>query len=254
LLAQTIGRRTAELHLIMSQETSDPAFTPEPFDDFYRQSLYHSYVGLTSRRFEFLRQHYSDMAEDVRILAAKVLEQEDAIVSRFRAIFDQRVRSMRTGYHGRLHLGHLLVRNDDVIMFDFEGDPDLHLSERRIKRCPLRDVAGMLLSFGYAAQSSLRQLVSAERNELAALQRLRVWARFWYSHVSAAFLRGYWRTAKKAPYLPDSVDHQQLLLTTNLLERALLDIRAEITEKRDLAGMPLRIILHLLDAEAERRM
>jgi predicted trehalose synthase len=86
------------------------------------------------------------------------------------------------------------------------------------------------------------------------LQRLRVWARFWYSHVSAAFLRGYWRTAKNAPYLPESAAHQELLLSTHLLERALLDIRAEISEKRELAGMPLRVILHLLDAEAERKM
>jgi maltose alpha-D-glucosyltransferase / alpha-amylase len=252
--AEIMGKRAAELHLILAQDNPDPAFTPEPFNDFYRQSLYHSYVGLTSRRFEFLRQRYSEMAEELRVLAARVLEQEDAIVSKFRAIFDQRVKSMRTRYHGRLHLGHLLVRNDDVIMFDFEGDPDLHLSERRIKRCPLRDVASMLHSFGYAAQSSVRQLISAERNELTALQRLRVWARFWYSHVSAAFLRGYWRTAKNAPYLPDSAAHQELLLSTHLLERALLDIRAEISEKRELAGMPLRVILHLLDAEAERRM
>jgi maltose alpha-D-glucosyltransferase/alpha-amylase len=188
------------------------------------------------------------------VLAARVLEQEDAIVSRFRAIFDQRVKSMRTRYHGRLHLGHLLVRNGDVTMFDFEGDPNLHLSERRIKRCPLRDVASMLHSFGYAAQSSVRQLISAERNEMAALQRLRVWARFWYSHISAAFLRGYWITAKGAPYLPEPLEHQQLLLATNLLENALLDIRADISDKRELAGMPVRVILHLLDAEAERRM
>jgi maltose alpha-D-glucosyltransferase / alpha-amylase len=253
-LAETMGKRTAELHLIMAQDTSDPAFSPEPYNDFYRQSLYHGYVGLTSRRFEFVRQHYSEMAEDVRVLAAKVLEQEDAIISRFRAIFDQRIRSVRTRYHGRLHLSHFLVNHGDVIMFDFEGDPDLHLSERRIKRCPLRDVASMLHSFGYAAQSAARQLITAERNELAALQRLRTWGRFWYSHVSAAFLRGYWKTAKRAPYLPDSTEHQQLLLAANLLERALLDIRAEISEKRDLAGMPFRVILHLLDAEAERRM
>jgi maltose alpha-D-glucosyltransferase/alpha-amylase len=253
-LAETMGTRIAELHVILSEETPDPAFSPEPFNDFYRQSLYHSYVGLTSRRFEFLRQRYSDMPEDLRVLAARVLEQEDAIVSRFRAIFEQRIASVRTRYHGRLHLGHLLVRSGDVIMFDFQGDPDLHVSERRIKRCPLRDVASMLHSFGYAAQSAVRQRVSGERHEMAALQRLRVWGRFWYSHASAAFLRGYWRTAKNAPYLPNSAEHQQLLLAANLLEQALLDLRADISDNRELAGVPFRIILHLLNAEAERRM
>ncbi len=253
-LAQIMGKRTAEFHLILAHDSSDPAFAPEPFNDFYRQSLYHSYVALTSRRFEFLRQRYSDMTEFLRVLAAKVLEQEDAIISRFRAIFDQRIASMRTRYNGRLHLGHFLVTDGDVSMFDFAGDPDLPISERRIKRCPLRDVASMLVSFGYAAQSSARQLATGERNETAALQKLRVWGRFWYSHVSAAFLRGYWNAAKGAPYLPVSEAQQQLLLAVNLLERALLDIRDDISNKRDLAGMPFRLILHLLDAEAERRM
>ncbi len=253
-LAEIMGRRTAELHLIVAEPSSDPAFAPEPFNDFYRQSLYHGYVALTSRRFEFLRQRFSDMADPIRALASKVLEQEEPIISRFRAIFDQRIPSMRTRYNGRLHLGHLLVTNGDVTMFDFAGDPDLHLSERRIKRCPLRDVASILLSFGYAAQSSARQLAAGERNEMAILQRLRLWGRFWYSHVSAAYLRGYWKTAAGASYLPDSEAQQQLLLGANLLERALLDIRDDINSKNDLAGMPFRLILHLLDAEAERRI
>ncbi|MBV9302456.1 MAG: maltose alpha-D-glucosyltransferase [Acidobacteriaceae bacterium] len=254
LLAEIMGRRTAEIHLIMAHPTSDPAFAPEPYNDFYRQSLYHSYAGLTSRRFEFVRQRYSDMAEDVRVLAAKVLEQESAIESKFRAIFDRRVHSVRTRYNGRLHLGHFLITEGDVAMFDFEGDPDVPLSERRIKRCPLRDVASMLLSFGYAAQTTVRQLMVGERAEVASVPRLRLWGRFWYSHVSAAFVRGYWNAANHAPFLPDSQEDQQLLLTANLLERALLDLRADINDKPDLAGMPFRVILHLLNAEAERRM
>lgn len=253
-LAEVMGKRNAELHLLLARGSSDPAFAPEPFTDFYRQSLYHSYVALTSRRFEFLRQRYSDLPSELRVLASKVLEQEEAIVSRFRALFDQRVSSQRTRYHGRLHLGHMLVKNGDVVMFDFEGDPDLHISERRIKRCPLRDVASMLHSFGYAVQSAIRQVVSGERNEMAARLRLRVWGRFWYSHVSAAYLRAYWGSASNAPYLPRTEAHQQLLLATNLLERALLDLRSDISSKPELAGMPFRVILHLLDAEAESRM
>ena len=254
-LAELIGKRMAELHLFLAQETLDPAFAPEPFNDFYRQSLFHGYVGLTGRRLEFIRQRYSDMSADVRVLAAKILERENAIIAKFRTVFERRIHSARTRYHGRLHLGHLLMKDGDVIMYDFEGDPDQHLSERRIKRCPLRDVASMLVSFGYAAQSAMRQLIAEEQqNENFTRHGLRVWGRFWYSHVSAAFLRAYLKTAQDASYLPSSEADVEVLLQTYLLERALLDVRADIEDKPELSGMPFRVILHLLDAEAERKI
>ncbi|HZS53462.1 MAG TPA: maltose alpha-D-glucosyltransferase [Bryobacteraceae bacterium] len=254
-LAEKMGNSIAQMHLLLSQPTSDPAFAPEPFNDFYRQSLYHGYVALTGRRLEFVRQRYSDMAEDLRPMAAKVLENESAILDCFRAVFERRIPSERTRYHGRLHLGHILITpQHDIALFDFEGDPDQHLSERRLKRCPLRDIASMLLSFGYAAQSSIRQFASSERDGGASRQVLRVWGRFWYSHVSAAFLRGYFKTAAGASYLPRTQDQQQTLFIAYLLERALLDLRADIEDKPELSGMPFRVILHILDAEAEQKL
>ena len=252
--AETAGKSVAELHSVLAHDTTDPAFAPEPFNDFYRQSLYHGNIALTSRRLEFLRQRYADMPPEIRTLAVKVLEQENAINEKFRAMFDRRIASERTRFHGRLHLGHLLVREGNVVMFDFGGDPNLHISERRIKRCPLRDVASMLMSFAYAAQVSLRQILSAELHEPANRDVLRTWGRFWYSHVSAAFTRGYWRAAGAARYMPPARADQQVLLDTYLLEHALLDLRTDIDDKPELIGMPFRIILHLLDAEEETRI
>ncbi len=252
--AEKMGARVAQLHLVLSTQFDNPAFAAEPFNDFYRQSLYHGYIGLTGRRMEFIRQRYSEMSEDVRVLAAKVLDQESAIVTKLQAVFDQRIHSERTRFHGRLHLGHLLVSDDDVTLIDFEGDPQTHVSERRIKRCPLRDVTTMLVSFGYAAQAAIRQSFSADLNDSLSRRALRDAVRFWYSHVSAAFIRGYWKVANGAAYLPKTRADQQTLLQTYLLERALLDVREDIEDKPELAGMPFRIILHLLDAEIERKI
>ena len=240
--AGLVGQRLGELHLKLIRVTDDPDFNPEVFNDFYRQGLYHGYVGLTARRLEFLRQRYASMEPGVRELAAKVLELQPAILQRFNAIFEQRVASERTRFHGRVHLGHVLVTDHDAVLFDFDGDPTLHLSERRIKRCPLRDVTSMLTSFAYATQVAMRATAGKD---------LRRWARFWYAHVSAAFLRGYWRIAKDAPFMPKSQAHQQILIDAYLLERALRDIRADIEDKPELAGVPFRVILHLLDAESE---
>jgi maltose alpha-D-glucosyltransferase/alpha-amylase len=247
-LVRTMARRLAEMHLVLAKPSTDPAFSPEPFNDFYRQSLYHGYIGLTTRRLEFIRQRLSVMAPDIRPLASKVLEHEPAILARFKAIFEQRIDSMRTRFHGRLHLGHILVRENDVTIFDFEGDPTQHLSERRIKRNPLRDVSSMLASFGYAGQSVIRE----QMREGGDAEELRNWGRSWFTLVTAALIREYWTAAGRAPYMPKSQAHQEILLTTYLLERAMMDIREDIQDRPDFSGMPFRLILHLLDPEEER--
>ena len=242
--AGRLGQRLAEMHLKL-MKVPDPAFVPEPFNDFYRQGLYHGYVGLTGRRLEFLRQRYAAMEPSLRNLAERVLGLQTPILEKFKDIFEKRVASERTRFQGRAHLGHILVTGDDVVLFDFDGDPALHLSERRIKRCPLRDVTAMLMSFAYATQAAAMQLSSDPD--------ARTWVRFWYTHVSAAFVRGYWQVAKDAPYIPKLQDHQQILIDAYMLERCLLDIRPDIQAKPGFAGVPFRVILHLLDAQPEQR-
>ena len=108
-----------------SPSYSDPAFAPEPFNDFYRQSLYHGYIGLTMPALEFIRQHLSEMASDVRPLAAKVVEQEPAILAKFKAIFEQRIYSLRNSLPWTACTSAtLLVREKTMSLCSIcEGDP-----------------------------------------------------------------------------------------------------------------------------------
>ena len=248
-LIKIMGRRTAEMHLALTRDSTDPAFSPEPFNDFYRQSLYHGYIGLTNRRLEFVRKRYPEMTDEMKALASKVLDLEPAILAKFKAIFEERIASMRTRFHGRLHLGHMLMTGDDISIFDFEGDPAQHLSERRIKRCPLRDVASMLVSFGYAAQTAMLHFLLTDKSKALTRHDLRMWGRFWYAHVSASFMEAYWNVAGHASYMPASQADQETLLSTYMLERAMLDIRPDISDRPEFAGTPLRIVLHILSAE-----
>ena len=248
-LASMTGERLARLHAALVAPTNDPVFSPEVFNDFYRQGLYHGYLGLVGRRLEFLRQRLSAMDEGVRALATEVLELEPAILDKFKSIFVERISSVRTRFHGRLHLGHILLREGNITFFDFEGDPTAFLSERRIKRCPLRDVASMLASFGYAAQTAIQNFLASTGGEAMTANDVRVFVRFWYSQVSAAFIRGYWNAAEKAPYMPASQADGETLLSVYLLERAMLDIRPDIEDKPEFAGMPFRLILHLLNKD-----
>jgi maltose alpha-D-glucosyltransferase/alpha-amylase len=135
----------------------------------------------------------------------------------------------------------VLVADGDAVLFDLDGDPAQHISERRIKRCPLRDAASMLISFTYATQVAVLATGASDLH--------RKWGRFWFTHVSAAFLRGYWEAAKDASFMPKEQAHQQILIDAYLMERALLDIRADMEARPEFAGVPFRVILHLLESQ-----
>lgn len=247
--AELIGKRVGQLHQVLAAEYSDPAFAPEGFTDFYRQSLYQGLLGLTSRRFEFLRQRFAELPTMARHLASRVLELQPEVSEIFRKLYTGRLSAQRTRYHGRLHLNQILVTVDDLSITGFEGDQQEHLSERRIKRSPLRDVASLLCSFGYVLQGSILRHASGARNESTTRQALDSWGRFWYYHVSTAFLRGYWNTAERFSYLPESLRDQQQLLDIYLLERALLEIRSNLNERPQMTAVPLNIILYLAGRE-----
>ena len=87
--------------------------------------------------------------------AKQVLDLQDKILKRFRSILDRKITAMRIRVHGDYHLGQVLFTGKDFVIIDFEGEPAHSLSVRRIKRSPLRDVAGMLRSFHYAANAPL---------------------------------------------------------------------------------------------------
>src|SRR5205814_2507443 len=122
----------------------------------------------------------------------------DELVERFEALIGERVRASAIRGHGDYHLGQVLYTGNDFIVIDFEGEPARPLSERRIKRVGLRDVASMLRSYDYAAE--VARLDVAERGlverESDAFEALAQWAAFWPRWVGASFLRGYRQAAR----------------------------------------------------------
>ncbi|MGH7448636.1 MAG: maltose alpha-D-glucosyltransferase, partial [Longimicrobiales bacterium] len=204
--ARLLGERTAGMHVVLSSDPDDPAFAPEPFTMFYQRSLYQSMRNLSGRVLQMLRTRVDAMEGELQGAAHEVLALDGAIMQRFRALVDHKVNGSRIRCHGDFHLGQVLYTGNDFFITDFEGEPIRPLSERRLKRSPLRDVAGMLRSFHYAAYAALYE--QEERSHVRTIDRAAMewWARGWYAYVAGAFLHGYLSVMASSPILPQDRD------------------------------------------------
>jgi maltose alpha-D-glucosyltransferase / alpha-amylase len=245
--ARLLGERTAELHLALASDLEDPGFAPEPFTPHYVRGLFQSMRNLVLQNLRLLRKQMKGVPADVVPLAERVLALEGEIVQRYRPVFEQRIVARRIRVHGDYHLGQVLWTGRDYIILDFEGEPAVALSERRIKRSPLVDVAGMMRSFHYAAYTGLQQHV--ERGSLAPenLAGFEPWARCWNLVVSGAFLRSYFGALGPSELLPGSAEHRQVLLRAYLMNKAVYELGYELNNRPDWVRTPLQGILELMD-------
>ncbi len=244
--ARLLGHRTAELHFALGTGSAPPDFAPDPFTMFYQRSLYQSMRNLSGRVLQALSTRLSHLPTAVQHDARKLLAVEDRLMERFRRVIAAKVSGKRIRCHGDYHLGQLLFTGKDFIITDFEGEPIRPLGERRLKRSPLRDVAGMLRSFHYAAYATLFE--SGETGRTSQPTSLEPWARFWYAAVSAVFLHHYLILARGADILPESDDEIAVLLDAYLLEKAVYELGYELNNRPDWAVIPLGGLLQLLNA------
>jgi maltose alpha-D-glucosyltransferase/alpha-amylase len=248
--ARLLGKRTAEMHLALVSEDVDPAFAPEPFTDFYRNGLHHGMIAQVARAIQLLKKREKTLPPEAQDDAKRVLESEQELRRRFAPIRERRISAMRIRHHGDYHLGQVLYTGKDFLIIDFEGEPLRPLSERRIKRGALRDAAGMLRSFQYAAYAVLFGKVAGVVPRPEDAVALEAWADFWTRWVSAVFLQEYLSTAGSARFLPKSDSEIRVLMNAYLLEKSLYEVTYELNNRPDWVRIPLRGIVQLLEAGA----
>jgi maltose alpha-D-glucosyltransferase / alpha-amylase len=241
--ARLLGERTAEMHLALASRQDIPNFAPEPFSGLYQRSIYQSMRNLSARTFRLLRSRLKQVPAEARKEALEILDREAEVFRCFQSVLERKIGGLRIRVHGDFHLGQVLYTGKDFIIIDFEGEPARPLTERRLKRSALRDVAGMLRSFHYAAHHGL-MANTVRPEDVSCLER---WADFWQTWASAAYLKEYLALAGQGEFLPNQETDLQVLLNAFILEKAVYELGYELNNRPAWVRLPLCGILQLLN-------
>lgn len=229
-----LGQRTAEMHLALASDKSNPSFAPEYFSPNYQRSLYSSLRKLARDRFKLLAQSLDKLNDETKALAKRVLALEDSVLECFSEVHQVRINAIKTRIHGDFHLGQILFTGKDFIIIDFEGEPGFSFSERRLKKNPLKDVAGMMRSFHYAA---FGKILLNENYREKDIEFLVQWAEQWQHYVSRFYLGAYLERMGLPARL---TDEDEILIRTFLIEKAIYELGYELNGRPDWVNIPLR--------------
>ena len=240
--AALLGRRTAEMHMALASPTHDPAFTPEPLSSLDVDRLREELLTHATNAFDALKDNVARLPDSVMERAGLVLSRRTLVLDRLRQLNAPEIHALRTRIHGDYHLGQVLRSKGDFVILDFEGEPARTLAERRTKQSPLKDVAGMLRSFSYAAFSALMKYASRRPEDF---HRLEPWARLWEQSVWSAFLRSYCEFARGVAVVPSEPELFEQMLEAYVIDKALYELTYELNNRPTWVVIPLTGILSL---------
>ena len=246
--ARLLGQRTAEFHLALAGARDNAAFLPEAFTGLYRRSIYQSLRSNARTTFDLLRRRLPTLPEPVRENARAVIALEESLLRQARGVVERKFPMARFRIHGDYHLGQVLFTGKDFVIVDLEGEPSRSLSERRFKRSPMRDLAGMMRSFEYAAAYAIRHGPMRIEDAPALIP----WSRLWRRWASASFLGGYFDGVGEAKFLPQGTEPFAAMLDFYLLDKSIYELRYELNNRPDWVDIPLEGILRRLEPDAER--
>ncbi len=221
-----LGEVTGRMHAMLGSDAADPNFAPET-------PSAESLGLLTATIDEEIARIFLELPDDEALQPIAGRGEEVREQLRMLTHIGSVGRLIR--HHGDFHLGQTLWADGDWVILDFEGEPARSLPERRRKRSPLRDVAGMLRSFAYAASA-------------AEIQRGVSVPEGWEERARAEFLDGYLETADQT-LMPAGIETIRKLLSVFELEKAVYELRYELNNRPDWVGIPVAGIVRLLDTE-----
>jgi maltokinase len=223
---RALGVVTGELHAALGSDPSDPAFCPD-------QPSTEALSLLVADVDEQIERIFVDLPDIPAV--APILGRGQDVRERLQALTHIAAGGKVIRTHGDFHLGQTMLSQRGWVILDFEGEPARPLPERRLKRSPLRDVAGMLRSFSYAVAG-------------AELLRGGSPPPDWEARARESFLEGYNETVDHQ-LLPPGQQAADTLLSVFELEKAVYELRYELNNRPDWVAIPVAGILRLLDSE-----
>ena len=243
-LARQLGLRTAQMHRALAEcAGDDPVFMPEPItgEDLagWRGELQDSAETMLAR----LERGRGGMPEEARRLAEEVVASGRHLFEAIRRLAPDEIAAVKTRFHGDLHLGQVIAVQNDFYLIDFGGEPGRPIASRRRKSSPLRDVAGMIRSFDYAAITAVRQI---SETRPAAAPRLFALAEAWRQRAVDGFRAAYRRAMRGCPAYPASKLQAKSLIDFFTLEKAIYEVGYEMANRPEWVAIPLNGILRVL--------
>jgi starch synthase (maltosyl-transferring) len=245
--AAALGQTTAALHRALAEGDDDPAFTREPFTEAAAVDMLTRLRAAAARLPSLLVSRLDSMTVAVRTAAEQVIARLATIEARLSTAPVLTTDAARIRVHGDYHLGQILATRAGFVVIDFEGEPARPLADRRSKQSPLKDIAGMLRSFGYAAH--MASIAGNEPRRAPSSER-RDQANTWEAAVTSAFLAAYRDAVKGAGLVPSADAGFEGLLDLFVLDKALYEVEYELASRPDWAIIPLLGILRIVDAPA----
>ena len=239
-----LAKRTGEMHIALASDEANPDFRPVDFTRNYQRSVYSAHRKLVAENLDVLADRIDRLPESVREEARELVGMREKILEAFKQIYGTKIDAVKTRIHGDYHLGQVLFDGKDFFIIDFEGEPMLSISERRLKRTPFKDVAGIIRSFHYAA---LGRLLLNPNYRKEDFPRLEAWARQWYHYVSRFFLTAYLDTVAGQAFVPSTEEGIKLLLRIYSLEKAIYEVGYEMNSRPDWLRIPVRGVLYLME-------
>jgi maltose alpha-D-glucosyltransferase/alpha-amylase len=240
--ARLIGKRTAEMHLLLASNENMPSFRPEPYTLHYQRSLFSSLSTSIRESFDNLERNFERINPKSKDAAKEVLASRQSILESMKAVYNHKMDLLKIRIHGDFHLGQILFTGKDLMILDFEGEPTRTYSERRLKFSALRDVAGMIRSFYYAAYGSLFLEGETRPEDIALLEP---YSEMWGHYMSGFFMEAYLEKVKGTQIIPDNTEDTKILLDVFLLSKVFYELNYELNNRPDWVMIPLKGILNI---------
>jgi len=241
---QTLGNRTAEMHVVLGSEFEDTSFTPARFNGDYSVWLKNRLLYQFQNRLNTIENNLHKLEGLALELAKEFLDNKNIIRKRFVNFDWTKLKGERIRVHGDYHLGQVLVKDDDFYILDFEGEPESTIRDRKVEQPPLKDVAGMFRSFHYAIYATI---FNNNEKYTQPQETLFEAAEVLYSYFTSVFLATYIDAILEANLNIGYNQERNFILKYCLLEKAVYELGYELNSRPRWALIPLKGISNIIN-------